>query len=74
MLLARMTEDPRIRKLVEEILDSKRPPAEVCANVPELLPAVLERLEQVQRLGRQLDELFELDEPNGPADSGGAGP
>jgi serine/threonine-protein kinase len=66
-----MSDDPRIRALVEEILESKRTPEEVCANTPELLPAVRKRLEQFQRIGHQVDEMFPQDGPDDPpADEG----
>ena len=58
-----MSDDLRVRQLVEEILETKRTPEEVCADTPELLSAVRRRLEQVQRLGDQLDEMFGDDEP-----------
>jgi hypothetical protein len=35
-----MPDDLRVRDLVEEILESKRTPEEVCAGTPDLLPAV----------------------------------
>ncbi len=56
-----MADNLRIRELVAEILESKRTPEEVCADAPDLLPAVRQRLEQVQRIGRQVDELFPED-------------
>src|SRR5262245_24624713 len=58
-----MANDSRIRLLVEELLDSDRTPEEVCANTPELVPAVRKRLEEVQRLGYHLDEMFGDDAP-----------
>jgi hypothetical protein len=66
-----MPDDPRIRSLVEEILESKRTPQEVCAATPELLPAVRELLEQFQRTGQQVDELFPQDDPTKSADRTG---
>jgi serine/threonine-protein kinase len=57
-----MADDLRVRNLVEEILESKRTPEDVCADAPDLLPAVRRRLAQVQRLGDQLDEMFGDDE------------
>jgi tetratricopeptide (TPR) repeat protein/tRNA A-37 threonylcarbamoyl transferase component Bud32 len=53
-----MPEDPRVRHLVEEILESERTAEEVCSDIPDLLPAVRKRLAQVQRIGYQLDEMF----------------
>jgi eukaryotic-like serine/threonine-protein kinase len=64
-----MSDDSRVRDLVEEILESERTPEEVCAKTPDLLPAVRERLEQMQRLDKQLDEWFSDDEPTNPGSS-----
>jgi len=57
-----MRDDSRIRHLVEEVLESNRTPEEVCSDTPDLVPAVRELLQQVQRLGYQLDEMFGDDE------------
>jgi serine/threonine-protein kinase len=57
-----MVDDARVRLLVEEILESERTPEEVCSDTPALLAAVRKRLEQVKRLGHQLDEMFSVDE------------
>lgn len=65
-----MADDPRIRQLVEEALESNRTPQEVCADTPDLLSAVRERLEQVRRLGCQLDEMFGGDERTQHDDGG----
>src|ERR1043165_1727531 len=61
-----MADDPRIRELVEEVLESRRTPEDVCSDTPELLPAVRQRLAQVKRLGNQLDEFFGDDEATNP--------
>src|SRR5262249_7521728 len=58
-----MPDDLRVRHLVEQILETERTPEEVCADTPELLPAVRKRLEQVQRLGCRLDDMFGDDGP-----------
>src|SRR5262245_3465102 len=63
-----MPDDPRVRHLVEGILESKRTPEEVCSDTPDLLPAVRKRLEQVERLGYQLDEMFSVEEPTNHGD------
>jgi serine/threonine-protein kinase len=52
-----MVDEQRIRCLVEEILESDRTPEEVCSD-RDLLAAVRKRLEQIQRLGSQLDDMF----------------
>jgi serine/threonine-protein kinase len=53
-----MTDELRIRELLEEILDSGRSPDEVCAKFPNLLPEVRKRWRRIQRVVRALDELF----------------
>jgi serine/threonine protein kinase len=53
-----MTDERRIRELVEEIMDSDAAPEEACAQSPELLPEVYSRLKQVRYLEGQLEELF----------------
>jgi serine/threonine-protein kinase len=58
-----MSNDLRVRDLVEEILESKRTPEEVCSDTPDLLPAVRKRLQQVERVSYQLDDLFPSDAP-----------
>src|SRR4051812_40104676 len=58
-----MANELRIRQLVEEVLESERTPEEVCSDTPDLLPAVRKRLEQVHRIGDQLDEMFGDDDP-----------
>jgi serine/threonine-protein kinase len=51
----------RIRPLVEMILESSRTPEEVCADSPDLLTAVCKRLDQLQCICNQLDEIFPSD-------------
>src|SRR5689334_19144444 len=53
-----MPDDLRIRELIEEILDSERTPEEVCSDTPDLLPLVRKRLEQIENVSHQLDEMF----------------
>jgi hypothetical protein len=53
-----MTDENRIRELLEEVLDSGRTPEEVCAEFPELLPKLRARLRQIRSVNRQLDVLF----------------
>jgi hypothetical protein len=48
----------RIRELLEEVLNSGRTPQEVCAEYPELLPAVERRLRQIRRVEHGLETLF----------------
>jgi len=51
-------EDPRIERLLDELLNSDLTPEQVCADSPELLPAVRKRLRKIRRLGADLDSLF----------------
>jgi hypothetical protein len=53
-----MTDEARIRELLEEILESGRTPEEVCAESPELLPQVRKRWRQIRRVEYELDVLF----------------
>jgi serine/threonine-protein kinase len=59
-----MTDDPRVRQLLEEALDSHATPEVVCKSCPELLPVVRNRWRQICRLRADLDALFPSpDEP-----------
>ena len=55
-----MAADPRVQQLLEEVLESRRSPDEVCRDHPELLPEVRlrwQRLESIQaRIGALLPE------------------
>src|SRR5262249_32921557 len=53
-----MTDDPRVQKLLDELLDPNATPEEVCASCPELLPVVRNRWRQMRRLRADLDALF----------------
>ncbi len=53
-----MSSDPRVRGLLEEILESHRTPEEVCAACPELLPEVRDRLMRLRELEDQVDSYF----------------
>ena len=53
-----MSGDPRVRSLLEEILESHRTPEEVCRACPELLPEVRDRLRRLRELEAQVDSLF----------------
>lgn len=55
-----MSDDARLRKIIDELLDSRRTPEEVCASCPELLPRVRRRWGQIRRLQAELDSLFPL--------------
>ena len=53
-----MSADPRVRSLLEEILESHRTPEEVCRACPELLPEVRHRLRRLRELQAQVDSLL----------------
>jgi tetratricopeptide (TPR) repeat protein len=53
-----MSVDPRILELVNEILETGRPPEEVCERCPELLPEVRRRWRQFGRIDSQLAAMF----------------
>ncbi len=53
-----MSQEARIRELVEEVLDSERTPEEVCREHPELLRAVRERCRRFHGVAAELDALF----------------
>jgi predicted ATPase len=53
-----MADDPRVQQLLDELLDAKATPEEVCRSCPELLPVVRERWRQMRRLQGDLDALF----------------
>ncbi len=53
-----MSRDPRVRRLVEEILETHRTPEEVCQTCWELLPEVRNRLRRLRELEAQVDSWF----------------
>lgn len=53
-----MSPDPRVRHLVDQLLNSDATPEEVCGQDTELLPAVRNRWLRVRRLRGELDALF----------------
>ena len=53
-----MTDNPRLRQLLDELLDSHSTPEEVCRTCPDLLPEVRVRWREVCRVRAQLDALF----------------
>ncbi|MDB5384870.1 MAG: pknB 3 [Planctomycetaceae bacterium] len=53
-----MSDEQRIQKLVEEILNSNRTEEEVCADDPELLRDVRERFQQCRSLQAEIDAIF----------------
>ena len=63
-----MSADPRVRDLVDQLLDSDASPEEVCNQCPELLPEVQNRWQRVRRLRGDLDALFPPEGSDRPAD------
>ncbi len=53
-----MSGDPRVRALVEVILETHCTPEDVCQACPELLPEVLDRLRRLRELEAQVDSWF----------------
>src|SRR6476659_5608674 len=53
-----MTDNPRLRQLLDELHDSDATPEEVCRSCPELLPEVRARWRAVCRVRAELDALF----------------
>jgi serine/threonine-protein kinase len=53
-----MSDESRVQQLVEETLDSERAPEEVCAEFPELLLEVRERVRQCQAMEAQIEAMF----------------
>src|SRR5260370_20754280 len=58
-----MTDDPRLRQLLDELHDSHSTPEEVCRSCPELLPEVRARWRAVCRVRAELDALFPAPAP-----------
>jgi serine/threonine-protein kinase len=63
-----MPDELRIRQLLEELLDSRRTPEEVCGEDPDLLREVRLRWERLRRVGDQLDALFPAEDATKLAD------
>src|SRR4051812_17330042 len=53
-----MPDESRILQLLEEALDSKRTPEDVCVDAPELLWEVRERWERCQNVEAQIEAMF----------------
>lgn len=68
-----MTDEWRIRELLNRILDSDADPESVCADCPELLPEIRQRLARLRNLEQQMGQIFPSvhseDEETGPAAS-----
>ena len=53
-----MIDDPRVDRLLEELLESGGSPEEACRKCPELLPKVRTRLQRLRRLEKEVGALF----------------
>jgi serine/threonine-protein kinase len=53
-----MSDEQQVQRLLDEVLDTDRPPEEVCARFPELLAEVRKRWQRMQAVDAQLDALF----------------
>ena len=61
-----MPDDPRVDKLLEEILESGVSPEEVCSECPELLPQVRSGWQRIRAVEAQVSALFpDSNESNG---------
>src|SRR5688572_28967113 len=69
-----MSEEPRVLELLEEAMQSGRTPEEVCANAPELLATVRNRLENCRRLDDFIQDLFASGSASTSAAPEGRGP
>ncbi len=61
-----MDVEPRVRLLLEELLDSELTPEEVCRDCPELLPQVRRRWRRKLDCDAQLDAMFPAPGPGSP--------
>src|SRR5262249_42577518 len=53
-----MSVDPRVRQLIDQLIDSGATPEEVCRSYPELLPEVRARCQQMGRVRDELAAMF----------------
>src|SRR6516165_3710644 len=58
-----VTDDPRIKALLEKLQESGGTPEEVCRACPELLPQVRRRWLEMRLAEAELDALFPVAEP-----------
>jgi serine/threonine-protein kinase len=66
-----VADDPRVQRLLDELVESGCTPEAVCSDCPELLGKVRERWEQVRLLEAQLDVLFPTPSPDRAAEYAG---
>jgi serine/threonine protein kinase len=64
-----MGDQTQVQQLLDEVLDSERTPEEVCADFPELLPEVRNRLELTLRLDAELTAMFPTPQPKRESDT-----
>jgi serine/threonine-protein kinase len=64
-----VADDPRVQRLLDEILDSGSAPEAVCGDCPELLPEVRRRWQRMRLIEAELDALFPTPKPNTDADT-----
>jgi serine/threonine-protein kinase len=64
-----MADDPRLQRLLDELLDSESTPEAVCSDCPELLPEVRLRWRQVRAVEAELDALFPTPRPDPDTDT-----
>jgi hypothetical protein len=57
-----MVGDPRVRQLLEEMLESGRTSEEVCRDCPKLLPQVREGWRRLRRVENDVEALFPMGE------------
>src|SRR5262245_17318493 len=70
-----ISSDPRVRSLVERVLETDETPENVCQDTPELLGEVRAELQQVVQLRAELATLFSPDDTKPPSgELGGATP
>src|SRR5262245_57254184 len=53
-----MTDEARVRSLLEKVLDGEGTPEEVCVQSPELLPEVRQRWQRVRAMEAEVQALF----------------
>jgi serine/threonine-protein kinase len=53
-----MVNDPRVQKLLEEVIESESTPEEVCSDCPEFLNDVREGLERLRNVEAHLEAIF----------------
>ena len=61
-----MADDPRVKQLLDQLVESDATPEEVCVSCPELLEQVRERWREIRRAEAELDAMFP---PPSPTDS-----